>query len=134
MLRHYLLRRCMHNRCLLLLAGLRAYAQSSISGKIISEPISVVKNKQIVTHTFRLITGILVFLLSLNYHAYAQHTVSKYNLIYHSPASGSWGSMVCGNGDISANVWLDTSGTLYFYIRKSDSRNCVGDLLKITKA
>ncbi|MEO8415789.1 MAG: DUF5703 domain-containing protein [Ginsengibacter sp.] len=134
MLRHYLLRRCMHNRCLLLLAGLRAYAQSSISGKIISEPISVVKNKQIVTHTFRLITGILVFLLSLNYHAYAQHTVSKYNLIYHSPASGSWGSMVCGNGDISANVWLDTSGTLYFYIGKSDSRNCVGDLLKITKA
>lgn len=41
--------------------------------------------------------------------------------------------MVCGNGDISANVWIDTAGHLHCYVGKTDSRDEAGRLLKITE-
>ena len=38
-----------------------------------------------------------------------------------SPSTNALGSMPLGNGDISLNAWLETSGDLLFYIGKTDS-------------
>ncbi len=63
----------------------------------------------------------------------AQH-VKKYNLLFNSPAVGSESSMVLGNGDISANAWVDKRDhNLYFYIGKTDSRDYLDRLLKVGK-
>lgn len=59
--------------------------------------------------------------------------IAKYNLVYDTPTKDSWGSMVCGNGDISSNVWIDTAGDLHFYIGKTDSHDYLRRLLKITE-
>ena len=59
--------------------------------------------------------------------------LGKYNMKFTSPATDSWGSMVCGNGDVSSNIWIDKSGNLQFYIGKTDSRDNISKLLKITQ-
>jgi len=71
---------------------------------------------------------LLIFISNLN----AQN-LKKYNLSFDSPAADSWGSMVCGNGDVSANVWIDNDGILQFYIGKTDARDNISKLLKITQ-
>ena len=45
--------------------------------------------------------------------------------------SGSAGSVPLGNGDITANVWVDEGRDLMFYIGKSDSWSEAGRLLKV---
>ncbi|MBS1669307.1 MAG: hypothetical protein JST58_18195 [Bacteroidetes bacterium] len=59
--------------------------------------------------------------------------MEPYNIVYNSPSKNSWGSMVCGNGDISSDVWVDEEGNLQFYIGKTDSRDNISRLLKITR-
>ena len=59
-------------------------------------------------------------------------SISAYNLAFSTPAEDSWGSMVLGNGDISANAWVE-KGDLYFYIGKTDSRDSYDRLLKVGK-
>ena len=60
--------------------------------------------------------------------------IKKYNLLFNSPAIGSESSMVLGNGDISANAWVDKRDhNLYFYIGKTDSRDYLDRLLKVGK-
>lgn len=44
---------------------------------------------------------------------------------------GSMESVPIGNGDITANVWVDEGGDLLFYIGKSDTWSEAGRLLKI---
>jgi hypothetical protein len=41
--------------------------------------------------------------------------------------------MPIGNGDIGANVWVDSSGLLQLYISKTDAYSEIGRLLKIGK-
>jgi len=69
----------------------------------------------------------LVFLAAASARGQA---VSAYDLSFSTPAEDSWGSMVLGNGDISANAWVE-KGDLYFYIGKTDSRDSYDRLLKV---
>jgi alpha-L-fucosidase 2 len=48
--------------------------------------------------------------------------LNAYNVSWNSPSTtGSKGSMPLGNGDITANVWVESNGDLMMYIGKSDS-------------
>jgi Domain of unknown function (DUF5703) len=48
--------------------------------------------------------------------------LNSYNEVWTSPSTnGSPGSMPIGNGDITANVWVENGGDLMMYIGKSDS-------------
>jgi alpha-L-fucosidase 2 len=58
--------------------------------------------------------------------------LSACNEVWTSPSTnGSPGSMPVGNGDISANVWVENGGDLMMYIGKSDSWSEGTRLLKI---
>jgi len=58
--------------------------------------------------------------------------LNSYNEAWTSPSTnGSPGSMPIGNGDITANVWVENGGDLMMYIGKSDSWSEGTRLLKI---
>jgi alpha-L-fucosidase 2 len=59
------------------------------------------------------------------------HRVRRYNVEWTGPSDGPLGSMPLGNGDITVNAWVDRSGTLSWYIGKSDSWGDNGRLLKV---
>jgi len=63
----------------------------------------------------------------------AQVKLAPYNVAWDSQSSGPSGSMPIGNGDIGANVWVDSSGALQLYISKTDAYSEIGRLLKIGK-
>lgn len=58
---------------------------------------------------------------------------ARYNVIWDSPSKDANGSMPLGNGDISANAWIEPNGDLCFYIGKTDSWDDNGRLLKVGK-
>jgi hypothetical protein len=64
-------------------------------------------------------------------HATAQHPVDRYGVRWTSRSPNAWGSMPIGNGDIGANVWVDSTGTLSLYLSKTDAMSGIGRLLKI---
>ena len=47
--------------------------------------------------------------------------LEKYNVVWTSPSKDYNGSMPIGNGDLAANVWVEPTGDLIFYLSKSDS-------------
>ena len=58
--------------------------------------------------------------------------LNSYNEVWTAPSTnGSPGSMPIGNGDITANVWVENGGDLMLYIGKSDSWSEGTRLLKI---
>jgi len=57
----------------------------------------------------------------------------RYNVVWDSPSEGPSGSMPLGNGDISANVWMEAGGQLCFYIGKTDAWGDNARLLKVGK-
>src|ERR1700722_18254535 len=59
--------------------------------------------------------------------------LNSYNVTWTSPSTnGSPGSMPLGNGDITANVWVENnSGDLMMYLGKSDSWSEATRLLKV---
>jgi hypothetical protein len=59
--------------------------------------------------------------------------LNSYNEVWHSPSTnGSPGSMPIGNGDLTANVWVENNGgDLMLYIGKSDSWSEGTRLLKL---
>lgn len=58
--------------------------------------------------------------------------LNNYNVTWNSPsANGSMKSMPLGNGDITANVWVEENGDLMLYIGKSDTWSEATRLLKI---
>jgi hypothetical protein len=63
----------------------------------------------------------------------AQVKLAPYKVAWASQSSGPSGSMPIGNGDIGANVWVDSSGLLQLYISKTDAYSEIGRLLKIGK-
>jgi len=63
----------------------------------------------------------------------AQVKLAPYNVTWNAQSSGPSGSMPIGNGDIGANVWVDSSGLLQLYISKTDAYSEIGRLLKIGK-
>ncbi|NDC77562.1 MAG: hypothetical protein EBZ67_06795 [Chitinophagia bacterium] len=61
----------------------------------------------------------------------AQHPIDRYGVRWDSRSHDAWGSMPIGNGDIGANLWVDTTGTLSLLISKTDAMSEIGRLLKI---
>jgi|GEM_PF-411579 len=58
--------------------------------------------------------------------------LNNYNEVWTAPSTnGSPGSMPIGNGDVTANVWVENGGDLMMYIGKSDSWSEGTRLLKI---
>ncbi len=58
--------------------------------------------------------------------------LTNYNVIWTSPSTnGSPGSLPIGNGDLTANVWVENGGDLMMYLGKSDSWSEATRLLKI---
>ena len=57
--------------------------------------------------------------------------VSRYDVLWNSPSLDANGSMPLGNGDISANAWIEPTGDLVLYIGKTDAWDENGRLLKI---
>src|SRR5882757_1278061 len=58
--------------------------------------------------------------------------LNSYNEVWTTPSTnGSPGSMPIGNGDVTANVWVESGGDLMMYIGKSDSWSEGTRLLKI---
>ncbi|MEN9468489.1 MAG: hypothetical protein RL630_222 [Verrucomicrobiota bacterium] len=58
----------------------------------------------------------------------------KYNVVWDSPSKDYNGSMPIGNGDIGANVWVEPTGDLIFYVSKTDAWSGGGpdpELLKL---
>ena len=47
--------------------------------------------------------------------------LEKYNVVWDSPSKDYNGSMPIGNGDLAANVWVEPTGDLIFYLSKSDA-------------
>ncbi|MBN2206294.1 MAG: hypothetical protein JW742_02720 [Candidatus Aminicenantes bacterium] len=57
-----------------------------------------------------------------------------YDVVWDGPGSDSRASMPTGNGDIGLNVWVEPeSGSVCFYIGKTDAWDENGRLLKLTK-
>lgn len=59
--------------------------------------------------------------------------LTHYNVVWDSPSADARGSMPIGNGDLGANVWVDPSGDLIFFIGKTDAWDENVRLLKLTK-
>ncbi len=58
--------------------------------------------------------------------------LNSYNVVWTTPSTtGSAGSMPIGNGDITANVWVENGGDLMLYVGKSDSWSEATRLLKV---
>src|ERR1700723_4361559 len=59
--------------------------------------------------------------------------LSGYNVVWSTPSTnGSPGSMPLGNGDITANVWVENNGgDLMMYLGKSDTWSEATRLLKL---
>ncbi|MCX6872185.1 MAG: DUF5703 domain-containing protein, partial [Verrucomicrobia bacterium] len=53
------------------------------------------------------------------------------NVVWDSPGTNSSGSVPIGNGDVGANVWVEPSGDLVFYLSKTDAWDENGRLCKI---
>lgn len=60
-------------------------------------------------------------------------TLSDNDIFWSTPGLNSQGSMPLGNGDIGANVWVESNGDLAFYVSKTDSWSEIGRLLKLGK-
>lgn len=53
------------------------------------------------------------------------------NVTWDSPSPTSAGSLPLGNGDLAANVWVEPSGDVVFYLAKSDAWDHLSRLLKL---
>jgi alpha-L-fucosidase 2 len=51
----------------------------------------------------------------------AEPAISQYNVVWDSPSKDYNGTMPIGNGDLAANVWVEPTGDLIFYVSKSDA-------------
>lgn len=60
-------------------------------------------------------------------------TLDDYNVVWQTPGKNSQGSMPFGNGDIGANVWVEETGDLVFYVSKTDAWSEIARLLKLGK-
>ena len=51
----------------------------------------------------------------------AEAPLDRYNVVWDSPSTNSFGSMPLGNGDVGVNVWVEPNGDLLFYVSKVDA-------------
>lgn len=72
------------------------------------------------------IAYLIFFILSA-----CQAEVSQYDLVWDTPSKDASGSMPIGNGEVGANVWVETNGDLVFYLSRTDSWSETGELYKL---
>jgi len=60
----------------------------------------------------------------------ADHSMSRYNVIWNSPSKNASGVMPIGNGDIAAGVYAIENGDLYLLLSKNDAYTYMGDIFK----
>ena len=60
-------------------------------------------------------------------------SIDQYNVVWDTPG-GEMASMPIGNGEITANVWVETNGDLAFYLNNTDAWDEVSRLSKIGRA
>jgi hypothetical protein len=83
--------------------------------------------------------GLLLVLVSTDMapaesEAKKKDALDRYNVVWDSPSKDYNGSMPIGNGDIGANVWVEPTGDLIFYLSKTDAWSGGGpdpELLKL---
>ena len=68
----------------------------------------------------------LAFVFSMLHAARADDPLDRYNVAWTTPGAASTDSMPIGNGDVGANVWMQSDGKLYLLLSKTDawSENC----------
>jgi alpha-L-fucosidase 2 len=89
--------------------------------------------KDCICYDLKMLGAALVTILILAISDTAVAQLEKYNVLWNTPSTDSWGSMPIGNGDIGANIWVSPEGELYVYISKTDAWSENGRLLKIGK-
>jgi hypothetical protein len=95
--------------------------------------------RKIHTCVFGLSITVLVLTAVLAFPACARRfdnlaELAKYDVVWDQPGAGSKDSMPAGNGDIGLNVWSEKeTGSVCFYIGKTDAWDESGRLLKIGK-
>ncbi len=57
--------------------------------------------------------------------------VSDYNVVWDSPSENAAGCMPIGNGEVGANLWVEPSGDIVFYLSRTDSWSEIGELYKL---
>ncbi len=57
--------------------------------------------------------------------------IEHYHVVVDSKSDHAYGSLITGNGDVGANVWVEKNGDLMFYLSKTDSYSENGRLLKL---
>lgn len=94
--------------------------------------------KQLESRIHHLFTGLLgislVFCCALAGENPYSHRADLNNVVWTSPSKDYNGSMPIGNGDLAANVWVEPTGDLIFYLSKSDAFSGGGpdpELLKL---
>ena len=55
----------------------------------------------------------------------------RYNVVWNTPSENAAGSMPIGNGEVGANLWVEPSGDIVFYISRTDSWSETGELYKL---
>jgi alpha-L-fucosidase 2 len=87
----------------------------------------------------RLMTGLFLLVLAIaapgcSRRLDAVKELANYDVVWDRPGNDSKGSMPVGNGDIGLNVWAEAdSGSVCFYIGKTDAWDESGRLLKLSK-
>lgn len=73
-----------------------------------------------------IIKSMVWFLAATALYAVERKDAMSSCLVWTSPSQDSRGSMPVGNGEIGANVWVETNGDLLFYLSRTDawSENC----------
>src|SRR5271155_6199841 len=99
--------------------------------------ITSAKNQSFCPLSLAFLIGILIFISHNSLAGVLPSDVlsklNSYNVVWTTPSTnGSAGSMPIGNGDITANVWVENNGgDLMMYIGKSDTWSEGTRLLKV---
>jgi len=90
-------------------------------------------------HIAKLFAALSVFVLAHAVPGYSRsfdnfRELQKYDIVWDRPGIDSKASMPLGNGDIGLNVWTEAkTGSVCFYISKTDAWDENGRLLKLSK-
>ncbi len=74
---------------------------------------------------------LLFFVCSVAFSSAGSEIIRKYDVVVESKSNDPYSSLITGNGDIGANVWVEDGGDLLFYLSKTDSYSENGRLLKL---
>lgn len=77
--------------------------------------------------------GVLRFLAPLLVGVLWAQSTADFDVVWTSPSQDHHGSMPLGNGEVAANVWVETDGDVHCYLARTDAWGDNGRLLKVGK-